>query len=231
MISHRHKCIFIHIPKCAGSSIRDFYFDTPNLDWKTPNYELLYGWCPKRKIHLQHATAKQLLETDLISEEVWNEYYKFTFVRNPWDRAYSSYLWVMRDRKIKDSFKNFILAEGSFKNVLTNEDVMSNRACHLWKQTDFFTFNGSYKLNFIGNFETLQEDIELINRKLNINEVFKQHSNKSENRSKHYSYFYGNRNRKLVEANYQKDIEVLKYSFENRKNRLNKLKDIFWEGI
>ena len=79
MISHKHKFIFIHIPKCAGSSIRDFYFDTPNLDWKIPNYDLLYGWCPKRKIHLQHATAKQILETDLVSRAVWDNYYKFTF--------------------------------------------------------------------------------------------------------------------------------------------------------
>ena len=64
MISHQHKIIFIHIPKCAGSSIKDYYFNSPQLDWKTPNYDLLYGWCPKRKIHLQHATSKQLLETD-----------------------------------------------------------------------------------------------------------------------------------------------------------------------
>src|SRR5690606_39458213 len=134
MISHKHKCIFIHIPKCAGSSIRDFYFDTPNLDWRTPNYELLYGWCPKRRIHLQHATAKQLLETELITENDWNDYFKFTFVRNPWDRAYSSYLWVMKDRKIKGTFDSFINKEGVFKEVLTNQKIKYNRACHLWLQ-------------------------------------------------------------------------------------------------
>ena len=227
MISHKHKCIFIHIPKCAGSSIRDFYFDTPNLDWTTPNYDLLYGWCPKRKIHLQHATSKQLIETELISEDVWNNYYKFTFLRNPWDRAYSSYLWVMRDRKIKDSFENFILAKGLFKNVLTNEEVKSNRACHIWQQTDFFNIDGSYKLDFIGHFETLREDIMQINKKLSIDKNFKQHSNKSVNRVKHYSFFYGKKNRKLIEDFYQTDIDVLKYSFENKKSRLQKLKDIF----
>jgi hypothetical protein len=227
MISHKHKCIFIHIPKCAGSSIRDFYFDTPKLDWKIPNYDLLYGWCPKRKIHLQHATTKQLLETELISEDVWSNYYKFTFVRNPWDRAYSSYLWVMKDRRIKDSFKNFVLAQGLFKNVLTNEEVMFNRACHLWLQTDFFTFDGSLKLDFIGRFETLNEDIISINNQLNIDTVFKQHSNKSMNRVKHYSYFYENKYKKLVETIYQKDIEDLEYSFENNKRGFQKLKDIF----
>ena len=107
MISHQHKIIFIHIPKCAGSSIKDYYFNSPQLDWKTPNYDLLYGWCPKRKIHLQHATSKQLLETELISEQVFKTYFKFTFVRNPYDRSYSDYLWVQKDRKIKGSFKDY----------------------------------------------------------------------------------------------------------------------------
>jgi len=227
MISHKHKCIFIHIPKCAGSSIRDFYFDTPNLDWRTPNYELLYGWCPKRRIHLQHATAKQLLETELITENVWNDYFKFTFVRNPWDRAYSSYLWVMKDRKIKGTFDSFIKKEGVFKEVLTNQKIKYNRACHLWLQTDFFTFNESYDLDFIGHFETLQEDILQINRELNIDKIFNQHSNKSGNRVKHYSFFYGKKNRKLIETLYQTDIDVLKYSFEDKKSKLQKFKDFF----
>ena len=67
MISHDHKCIFIHIPKTAGSSINKFYFNAKQLDWTTPNYDILYGWCPDRKLHLQHATPIQLLQTGLIS--------------------------------------------------------------------------------------------------------------------------------------------------------------------
>jgi hypothetical protein len=231
MISHKYKCIFIHIPKCAGSSIRDFYFDTPNLDWKTPNYELLYGWCPKRNMHLQHATSRQLLETELISEEVWNNYFKFTIVRNPWDRAYSSYLWIMKDRKIEDSFRNFILAEGLFKNILTNEYDMNNRSCHRWDQTDFFNINGNHILDFVGHFESLQNDINLINNKLGINKSFKQHSNKSNNRVKHYSFFYDNENRKLIETLYDKDIKLLNYSFSNKKNTLQKLRSLFLKNI
>jgi hypothetical protein len=227
MISHKYKIIFIHIPKCAGSSIRDFYFDTPNLNWRKPNYELLYGWCPKRQIHLQHATTKQLLETNLVDQNDWNNYYKFTFVRNPWDRAYSSYLWVMRDRQIKDSFRNFILGEGLFMNVLSEGEGMYNRACHKWKQTDFFNTKEGYKIDFIGHFENLNNDIRYINKTLSIEKKFKHHSNKSENRARHYSLFYDKKNSELIKEIYKKDIETLKYTFENKKNRIQKLTSNF----
>ena len=105
MISHKHKCIFIHIPKCAGTSIKYFLFPDENVHWFDANYEVVHGWCPQRKFFMQHATSKQLVETGLISREQWDTYFKFTFVRNPWDRAVSDYFWMMKDRKIKDSFK------------------------------------------------------------------------------------------------------------------------------
>src|SRR5690606_31345973 len=114
MISHKLKIIFIHIPKCAGSSVKDYYFNKPKLDWRQPNYELLYGWCPKRRIHLQHATPKELIETELIPKEIWDSYFKFAFVRNPWDRAYSDYLWIQKDRNVKGDFKDYIKGLGEY---------------------------------------------------------------------------------------------------------------------
>ncbi len=226
MISHKHKFIFIHIPKCAGSSIKDHFFTDVKLDWKAPNYELLYGWCPKRKIHLQHATTKQLLETELIKEPVWNSYFKFTIVRNPWDRAYSSYLWVMKDRKINGTFEEFMLSEGAFKAVLKNQDTKISRAVQKLRQVDFFNIEGQYKLDFVGRFESLKDDIERINNILQINEPFEKHSKKSLSRASHYSRFYGKEKRELVERFYKDDIENLGYSFENRRNYFMKIKDI-----
>ena len=78
MISHKYRCIFIHIPKCAGTSVNKLLSDNTIFDYRTPNYDFLYGWCPKRKLFLQHATVQELLELDLISNKTWNEYYKFT---------------------------------------------------------------------------------------------------------------------------------------------------------
>jgi hypothetical protein len=192
---------------------------------------LLYGWCPNRQIHLQHATTKQLLETNLVNQNDWNNYFKFTFVRNPWDRTYSSYLWVMKDRKIKDSFRNFILGKGLFKNVLRNGEDMYNRACHKWEQSVFFNTNEDYKVDFIGHFENLEDDIRHINKILGVEKKFNHYSNKSEKRVKHYSLFYDKKNSNLIKEIYKKDIEKLKYTFCDKKNRFQKLTSKFINKI
>lgn len=227
MISHKHKFIFIHIPKCAGSSIKDHFFKGVATNWRKPNYEVLYGWCPRRKIHLQHATAKQLLEEGLVSEENWQEYFKFTIVRNPWDRAYSDYLWIMEDSKIKGSFKQYIEANGAFQEVFTNRETKMYRGDHKIPQLGFFDLNGELALDFVCRFEHLQEDMLTINSRLGLNSGFSQHSKQNLIRKRHYSLFYGKSERQLIENYYSDDIKMLGYDFENRKRGLQRLKDIF----
>lgn len=224
MISHKHNFIFIHIPKCAGSSIKDFYFDKPKLDWKVPNYELLYGWCPKRKIHLQHATSQQLLELDLIKPEVWEDYFKFTFTRNPYDRAVSDYFWLQKDRNIKGKFKDYITKSGVFKSVLRDNSIKEYRGDHLQQQTDFFEFSGQYNLNYIGRFEHLESNIQKINNQLRLSKSFNIHSKKNLNRKRHYSFFYTKSEQKLVDTHFDNDIKVLGYKFEDKRTVFSKLK-------
>jgi hypothetical protein len=218
MISHKHKCIFIHIPKTAGSSVNLSISDGEKFDWKTPNYQYLYGWCPKRKLHLQHATAFQLLDTELITQTQWNEYYKFSFVRNPWDRAYSDYNWIMKDSSIEGSFEDYILKKGPFTEIFNNKDKKEYRGDHLLKQTDFFNLQGDYTLDFMGRFESFNADFKKIKRALKIKQNENFHEKKSTKQTS-YRDFYNTEFKKLVEANYNRDIKELNYNFENKKNR------------
>ena len=225
--SEQKKFIFIHIPKCAGSSIKDHFFKGVEVDWKTPNYDLLYGWCPQRKLHLQHATARQLVEEGLVSEENWKEYYKFTFVRNPWDRAYSDYLWIMKDSGVRGTFEQYMHSTGPFEELFTNQETKNYRGDHKTLQTEFFGIEGHYKLDFLGRFETLVEDMGKLKEYLNFSTPFQQHSKKNVTRKEHYSFFYGKRERELVEYFYKEDIRILRYSFDNKNNGFQRIKDLF----
>ncbi len=223
MISHRYKCIFIHIPKTAGTSINSFFYPGTKFHYASPDYKRLFGWCPKRKLHMQHATARQLIETNLITEEHWNTYYKFTFVRNPWDRAYSDYIWIKNFSKVSGSFREYILKTGEFKKIFTNKTSNRYLGDHLLPQTDFFEFEGVFKPDFIGRFEQFKSDIQSVISHLEINKKFEVYQNKSKRKSD-YSLFYTETKKKLVEKKFQADIQMLHYEFEDNRRGFYKLK-------
>ncbi|WP_034057545.1 sulfotransferase family 2 domain-containing protein [Lacinutrix jangbogonensis] len=224
MISHKHKCIFIHIPKCAGTTIKYLLFPDEVISWKDVDYDKLHGWCPERNFFMQHATAHQLLETGLVSEEVWNSYCKFTFVRNPWDRAVSDYFWMMNDRKVKDSFKNYLLKQGRFKAILNDKSKLYYRGDHTIPQTDFFDTEGHLKMDFIGRFENFNEDLALICKRIGLMNTTNLHINKSKKKKVHYSNYYTKELMTVFNQFYKNDIEQFDYQFEDNKERFFNLK-------
>lgn len=227
MISHKYKCIFIHIPKCAGSSITEFFFPNFHFNIFKPDYENLFGWCPERKIHLQHATTKQLIETKLISKYEWDEYFKFTFVRNPWDRAVSDYFWMKKELNIDDSFQSYLNKRGKFNSFLNDNSNIKYRGDHLIPQTDFFYTNGEFKIDFIGRFENFQHDINQVLTQLNVEKPFLTHINKSSNLLSHYSYFYSFKTMKLIGKKYKNDIDYFDYKYVEKKRGMDLLKHWF----
>lgn len=216
MISHEHKVIFIHIPKCAGTSINEFIH--PNLQnefWKDDyRYKCLFGWCPKLNIHLQHATPKQLLENNLITSDQWNSYFKFAFVRNSWDRAVSDYFWLKNDKKIDDNFSNYIQKTGLFKEVLTDKTQRTYRGDHLTPQYDYVTINDAPCLDFVGDFSNLHKRMKYVAKKIGINKPFREHKNKGVQNKNHYSKFLTKKDRDLITERYQKDIDYFNFTYK-----------------
>ena len=74
MINNKHNFIFIHIPKTAGTSI-----------------ESVFGKC-----RAKHKTIKKTLR-DIPQGKTHEDYFKFTFIRNPWDRIVSLYEYLKRE--------------------------------------------------------------------------------------------------------------------------------------
>jgi hypothetical protein len=216
MISHEKKSIFIHIPKCAGSSI-EVYFKQKPFDWTKPNYENLTGWCPKRKIHLQHATSRQLLELDLIDQQTWNSYKKFAIIRNPWSRALSDYIWMNRNYTFKSNFKKYLNSSGRFKNILTNSSNKEYRGDHLINQKDFICIENKIVVDEIIHFENIKLEFEILSKKFNLESRILPHDKKSKKKYSHYSHFYNDEKIELVREKYFDDIEFFNYSFEDKR--------------
>ena len=126
MISHFHKTIFIHIPKCGGQSIETAFLNDLGLTWETraplllrPNDNPRIG--PPRLAHLR---AKEYTKFHYISEELYETYYKFSIVRHPVERAISTFNYL----KIKDRFGRMI-NWSNFLNIILPQKL---------SQKDFF---------------------------------------------------------------------------------------------
>lgn len=114
MISHNHKCIFIHIPKCGGQSIENIFLEANSLSWETrsplllmKNDNPLLG--PPR---LAHLTYRDYLDYNYISQDLMQSYTTFTIVRNPYKRIESLYRYLGYDCTVPFShFINKVLAK------------------------------------------------------------------------------------------------------------------------
>lgn len=79
--SHKYKSIFIHIPKCGGTTIEQ----SLNL------IDMQSGYGIEKGKAMQHYTWSDYI--DKLGHDVFNDYYKFAIVRNPYDRVISEYYW------------------------------------------------------------------------------------------------------------------------------------------
>jgi hypothetical protein len=216
MISHKHKCIFIHIPKSGGTSIEDIIWPS-TADRSEENLwgGLIDQYSNKHQTGgLQHLLASQVKQE--VGEEVFSKYYKFTFVRNPWDKAVSQYSYLKGRNDLRKLIG--IKENAEFKTYL---DLIQKTIHVQWMpQSKFFLDNNGEKLvDFVGKLEDFDNNVHDVLDTLNIRKgIFQKkirkipHSKKSSRT--HYSDYYDKESKELVENIYGQDIELLGYSFE-----------------
>lgn len=227
VLCHTYKCIFVHIPKVAGQSIEHVFLHLHDLSWKTrcplllrPNSDPAAG--PPRLAHLK---ASQYVACGHVTPEQFRGYFKFSFVRNPWDRVVSFYKYSKRGRGL------------SFNTFLSRELVGREWHKRYWfvgPQHEFlFDAQRTPLVDFIGRFETLQADFDHVCRRIGIPPTALPHVNRSRGLSplyplialrsllstrrarpvSRYAAYYDEASRRVVERLYEKDIEIFKYRF------------------
>ena len=168
VVCHTRKIIFIHIPKTAGSSIEQLLRDEGK-------YELDFiGVRNGRSTH--HYMG---IELKLILKDLYQTYYKFSFVRNPYDRLISEYFWCRINNvgyKFNKTFDEFLdYVEDVIKNKKFFKPIEND---HFIPQYSFLFFNNKLIVNNIFKYEDIETVAPLIKKRLKIKTSL-QHLNKS----------------------------------------------------
>ena len=196
MVSHDLKCVFIHIPKCAGTSV----YKSLKLDF----------------LGSGHAPASKH------SEFLDQGYFSFSFVRNPWDRIASCYRyfrsikpedrWYKSNQKLADlskkiSFQEFAQRVPEFQKMMIREEGSVRSGIHFQP----FSYFLDKPVDCIGKMENISRDYIKICRKLNIkiNPLKKLNSTNPSN----YQELYIEETKNIVYNIYKEDIKKYNYEF------------------
>ena len=210
MISEKFQCIFIHIPKVAGQSIESFFLNKHNLSWDN-RAPLLLKFNPDPQQgpeRLAHLKAAEYLDYGYINKYHFDQYFKFSFVRNPWSRLVSEYRYRAHHQTI--AFKDFVM------HSLPTKSDYTDSYRHIIPQYDFlYNTDGKLLIDFVGRFESLQKDFDDVCSQLGIADSILPHMNASNHFNKnHYTQYYDAETIEIVGQMYAKDIETFRYSFE-----------------
>ncbi len=154
IVSDKHQFIFIHNPKVAGTSIRQFLSEYGDADGKFWGYQ--FDEKLNRVLDLAHVTMQDHLLRGEITKKLDN-YFVFGFVRNPYEKVYSAYQHNKKIGRIAEDFDEFIVSK--LNETLTRYDY---DYIHFCPQHYFFYHGNKCKADFIGRYETLDKDFYFV---------------------------------------------------------------------
>ena len=225
LVSHGYELVFVHIQKTGGDTVSRLLSESvPDIF----RFQAKHGFAVD--------AAKDL--------EQWNEYFKFAFVRNPWDRLVSWYSMIRDAKEIRwhqalanRRKRSHLRQTGENKlwryaldNSSTFEEFVVNCTDEIevargvfysfaYNQLDYITDSkGNLLVDFVGRFENFGSDLLKVYNKLGIEFKSIPHENRSARG--HYSSFYTPETKTIVEERFKRDIEYFGYEFEDVERRV-----------
>jgi hypothetical protein len=216
LLSYRYKFLFVHIAKTGGTSIRAAL---ERERWKDA-YRLPLLICSRLSALTGHRLgvkfprhAKIIAAKEMLPRELFDQLFKFAFVRNPWDLQVSSYHHIRRERPhlvehIED-FPGFIRwkldPERSYHYIVDTSIEL---------QSDYLKdLSGKIIVDSIGRYENLAGDFDEVRRRLGLPLRPLPHRRQAKDRAD-YRRYYDDATAELVAVRFRPDIEAFGYAFD-----------------
>ncbi len=244
IISHQHKFIFSKPRKVAGTSVEVALSKhcgpddiiTENVAGKDIDEDSYVDYARNQKGYYNHIKPKRIIKR--IGKQMWDEYFTFTIVRNPWDMLVSRYIWNLKNATPRTRPAQALkeLSEEPFTVERYGKVVMSTKreifGTELSASDDFRAFllkklptnatNTPYYFSrkgvpyndFVIRYEHLDADYETVCGKIGI-PYEPLPSLKTKTRTKReYADFYDKELQEWVAKHYATEIDTFGYTFE-----------------
>ena len=192
MISYDKKFIFVHINKTAGTSMEKALADygVKKLEEKGDlKFELNYN----QSQHFNCDEYKKYLGSE------YDDYFKFTVVRNPFDRVVSYY------------YGGAIQKGLNFKDWVVDRYLNENYKDYIRMYSDYTHWFDKDEMNYVLKFENLDQDFIKLKETLDLNcELGKANVNKSRT---HYRDYYDDKTKDIIENHFEKELNAFQYKF------------------
>jgi len=217
LVSYKYKFLFVHIAKTGGTSVRAAL---EREKWKDP-YRIMLFLCSRMSHLTKHRLgvkfprhAKAIAAKEMLPRELFDELFKFAFVRNPWDLQVSSYHHIKRERPefIPDRIKSF--SDFVQWKLDPERPYQYHIDTSIEKQTDYLIdLSGNIIVDFIGKYESLQQDFDHVCETTGMKKRALPHRRQAKDR-KSYRDYYDDQTAQRIADYFKKDIDILKYSFD-----------------
>ena len=244
-INKEKKALFLHIPKCGGSYVRNLLLEKYNfndtlfdkhqnhMDFIDNRYNVDLLKIEDTTLY-KHAINKMgkyrfFCSHQKLTEGFFNDYFKFTFVRNPYTKIVSAYLYVKKllyksidhvefnscIRTIPEN-KEYYKDLNTFIQNYEKINIISYCHAFITQYDQLLDFSGNICFDYIGKQENLDSDLLNILTILNFKQIDHEDSlyfGKILNESKGdnlYEY-YDEEIFLFVNKHFAKDFEVFNY--------------------
>jgi hypothetical protein len=210
-IDNNYQFLFVHVPKCAGTSIEKFFgYNYDGNKYFEHKFEKI--------AHPKHFSLDSY--SKIIPKHIMDNLYKFAFIRNPFELMVSLYNYALHsDRVAWNGRYDYEYKRGvSFDHYVryvqkisqeTQRNVYDTNAVSLkeWVESD------NIELDFIGRFENLEHDFQIVMDELGIKDRKIPFENKSKVKNVNYREYYTNTTKDIIYNIFERDLKKYNYDF------------------